>query len=49
MQPFEIILKMKENTQHFQYTTLYYKKGKNATEIPKKKKKWFVQCMEKVL
>ena len=36
MQPFEIILKMKENTQHFQYTTLYYKKGKNATEMQKK-------------
>ena len=28
-----LVLKMEENTQHFQHTMLYYfKKGKNATE-----------------
>ena len=31
-----LILKMKENMQHFQHILLYYfKKGKNATETPK--------------
>ena len=42
-----LILRMKEKKQHFQHIMLYYfKKGKNATEM---KKKRFVQCMEKVL
>ena len=42
-----LILKMEENTQHFQCILLYYfKKIKNATETPQKT---FVQCMEKVL
>ena len=41
-----LILKMEENTQHFQHVMLYYfKKGKTATEEQKK----IVQCMEKVL
>ena len=32
-----LILKMEENTQHFQYIMLYYfKRGKNATETQKK-------------
>ena len=40
---------MEEDTQHFQHIVLYYfSKGKNATETQKKKKR-FVQCMEKVL
>ena len=40
------ILKMEEKKQHFQHIMLYYfKKGKNATKMPKK----FVQCIEKVL
>ena len=31
------MLKMEENMQHFQCIMLYYfKKGKNATEMPKK-------------
>ena len=39
-----LILKMKENMQHFQYIMVYYfKKGKNTTQ------KRFVPCMEKVL
>ena len=42
-----LILKMEENMQHFQCIVLYYfKKGKNATKMQKKK---IVQCMEKVL
>ena len=33
-----LILKMEENTQHFQHITLYYfKRGKNATETYTKK------------
>ena len=41
-----LILKMKEDTQHFWCITLYYmKEGKNTTEMPKKKKKRFVQCI----
>ena len=46
-----LILKMEEDTQHFQHIVLYYfKKGKNATEMQKKKtQKGFVQCVEKVL
>ena len=40
-----LILKMEENMENFQYIMLcYFTKGKNA-----KKKKRFVQCMEKVL
>ena len=32
-----LILKIEENTQHFRHIMLYYfKKGKNATEMPKK-------------
>ena len=32
-----LILKMEENTQHFQHIMLYYfKKGKNSTEMQKK-------------
>ena len=32
-----LILKMDENTQHFQHIMLhYFKKGKNATEMQKK-------------
>ena len=43
------ILRREENTQHFQCIMLhYFKKGKNATEMQKKKKR-SVQCMEKVL
>ena len=43
-----LVLKMEENTQHFQYIMLYYfKKGKNTTETHTHKR--FVQCMEKVL
>ena len=43
-----LILKMEENTQHFGDIMLhYFKKGKITTEM--KKKKRFVQCMEKVL
>ena len=39
---------MEENMQHFQHIMLYYfNKGKNATEMQKKKKS--VQWMEKVL
>ena len=35
-----LILKMEENTQHFQYIVLYYfKKGNNAPEMQKKKEK----------
>ena len=34
-----IVLKMEENTQHFQDVMLYYfKKGKNTTEMQKTKK-----------
>ena len=41
-----LILKMEDDTQHFQYIMLYYfKKGIKATEM----QKLFVQCMEKVL
>ena len=44
-----LILKMEEDTQHFCHIILYYfKKGKNATEKQKTKKR-FVRCMEKVL
>ena len=44
-----LILKMVENKQHFQHIVLYYfRKGKSATEMQKKKKR-FAQCMEKVL
>ena len=40
---------MEENTQRFWYIMLhYFKKGKKATEL-QKKKKGFEQCMEKVL
>ena len=36
---------MEEKKQHFWHIMLYYfKKGKSATEMQKKKK--FVQCME---
>ena len=39
-----LILKMEENKQHFWPIMLYYfKKGKKATEMQKKR---FVQCME---
>ena len=42
-----LILKMEEDTQHFQYIMLYYfKKGKDTTETQIKR---FVQCTEKVL
>ena len=35
-----LVLKMEEKKQHFQHITLYYfKKGKNANEMQKKKKK----------
>ena len=38
-----LILKMEENTQPFGHITLYYfKKGKNATEMQKKKRAWAV-------
>ena len=30
-----LILKMGENTQHFWHIVLYFKKGKNATEMQK--------------
>ena len=44
-----LILKMEENMQHFWHSMFYYfKEGKNTTEM-KKKKKRFVQCIEKVL
>ena len=34
-----LILKMEDNTQHFWHIMLYYfKKGKNATEMQKRKK-----------
>ena len=40
-----LILKMEENAQHFWHIMLYYfKKGKNATEMQKKKR-----FVEKVL
>ena len=39
---------MEENMQHFLYIMLYYfKKGKNATEMQKRKR--FVQYLEKVM
>ena len=42
-----LILKMEEDTQHFWHIILcYFKKGKNTTEMQKKK---FVQYMGKVL
>ena len=42
-----LILKMEEKKQDFQHILLYYfKKGKNATEMQKKR---LVQCMEEVL
>ena len=40
-----LILNIEENMQHFQYIMLYFKKGKNTTEMQKR----FVQCIEKVL
>ena len=41
---------MEENKQHFwQIMLCYFKKGKNATEMQKKKREKFVQHMEKVL
>ena len=33
-----LILKMEENTQHFWHILYYFKKGKNVTEMQKKKK-----------
>ena len=40
-------IKMEGSKPHFWHTMLYYfKKGKNATEMQKKR---FVQCMEQVL
>ena len=45
-----LILKMEENTQHFQHIMLYYfKRGKNATEMQEENLKRFVQSVEKVL
>ena len=42
-----LILKMEEDMQHFQLLMLYFKRGKNTTEMQKKKR--FVQCMQQVL
>ena len=41
-------IKIEENMQHFWYIMLhYFKKGKNATEMQKRKR--FVQYLEKVM
>ena len=41
-----LILKMEENTQHFQHITYYFRKVKTQLKCKRKRS---VQCMQKVL